>query len=142
MEQKLLSALPARTAWIVLGLCTLFWLLSALGLLQLSASVPPLFMFFWLYLNALAALLSVLMSGAAVTALLLHRRTSRVGELNASGTPGTGSVLDGTEEDEAEETGLDQLLDGPASPLAAEPAGPAGGAGPPRRQQGRKRRQR
>ncbi|MER2133259.1 MAG: hypothetical protein ABS910_01115 [Arthrobacter sp.] len=139
MEQKLRSALPARTAWIVLGLCALFWLLSALGLLQLSASVPPLFMFFWLYLNALAALFSVLASGAAVAALLLHRRAARAAEPIESGVPRTGSVLD-----DAEETGLDQLLDGPAASLAAEPAAASGRAvlPQPRRQQGNKRRKR
>ena len=138
MEQKLRSALPARTAWTVLAICASFWVLSALGLLQIRASVPPVFMFFWLYLNALATLFSAVAAVAAVAALLLHRRAARIPEpFDAGPAPRSGSVLD-----EAEETGLDQLLEGPLAPLAPEPA--AGRVVPEeaQRQQRRKRRRR
>ncbi|MER1994911.1 MAG: hypothetical protein ABTA24_00220 [Arthrobacter sp.] len=137
MEQKLRSALPARTALIVLGVCALFWLLSALGLLQLSASVPPLFMFFWLYLNALAALVSVLASGAAVAALLLHRRHANAEEPAEAATRRTGTALD-----DAQPTGLEQLLNGPAAPVAAETASLSGPDGPVKKKPGVKRRKR
>ncbi len=141
MEQKLRSVLPARTAWSVLGICVLFWLLSAFGLLQLPASVPPVFMFFWLYLNALATLLSAMAALAAIAALLLHRRAAGSSEFLDSG-PETRTV---SALDEAEATGLDQLLDGPAGPPASEPA-PASagrtGAPQPKRQQRKKRRRR
>ncbi|GAA1907188.1 hypothetical protein GCM10009688_08990 [Arthrobacter gandavensis] len=129
MEQKLLSALPARTAWAVLGICAFFWLLSALGLLQLPSSVPPVLMFLWLYLNALAALASAVAAAAAVAALLLHRRKSRPLE-EQDDSPEPESHLD-----QAEETGLDQLLNGP---LAPEPA--AAGTVPAKRNRPRKRR--
>ncbi|MBF4994525.1 hypothetical protein ITX31_10425 [Arthrobacter gandavensis] len=119
MEQKLLSALPARTAWSVLGICAFFWLLSALGLLQLPSSVPSVLMFLWLYLNALATLASALAAAAAAAALLLHRRFRRHPE-EPEGLQAPASLLD-----LAEETGLDQLLEGPASPPAAQAAGTA-----------------
>lgn len=141
MEQKLRSALPARTAWFVLGICALFWLLSAFGLLQLPASVPPVFMFFWLYLNALATLFSAMAAVAAIAALLLHRRAAGSPEsLDSGAVPGTVSALD-----EAEETGLDQLLDGPMAPAAPEPASAAAGTAgtpQPKPQQRKKRRRR
>jgi len=137
MEQKLRSALPARTAWTVLGICVFFWLLSALGLLQLPSTVPPVFMFFWLYLNALAALASAMAAAAAVAALLLHRRETVQPETR-DGMPGPPSMLD-----EAEETGLDQLLDGPTAQLAPEPSAAAAGTSPAaKRPQRRKRRKR
>ncbi|MEB7502928.1 hypothetical protein [Arthrobacter koreensis] len=137
MEQKLLSALPVRTAWTVLGICALFWLLSALGLLQLPPSVPAVLMFLWLYLNALAALASALAAAAAVAALLLHRRNAGQQE-GRDGQPAPESALD-----QAEETGLDQLLDGPGSPLAPLPAAAAAGTSPAaKRSQRRKRRKR
>ncbi|MFJ2506622.1 hypothetical protein [Arthrobacter citreus] len=129
MEPKLLSALPARTAWAVLGICAFFWLLSALGLLQLPSSVPPVLMFLWLYLNALAALASAVAAAAAAAALLLHRRKSRPQE-EQDDSPEPESHLD-----QAEETGLDQLLNGP---LAPEPA--AAGTVPAKRNRPRKRR--
>jgi len=138
MEQKLRSALPARTAWTVLGLCAFFWLLSALGLLQLPASAPSVLMFFWLYLNALVTLFSALAAVAAIAALLLHRRAAKAPEPFDPGLrTKTGSVLD-----EAEETGLDQLLDEPGASLAPEPAAATGKAGTPKRQQRKKRRRR
>ncbi|MFZ3415319.1 hypothetical protein [Arthrobacter sp. 3Tela_A] len=138
MEQKLRSALPARTAWFVLGICALFWLLSAFGLLQLPASVPPVFMFFWLYLNALAMLFSAMAAVAALAALLLHRRAAGSPDSLSSGAvPRTVSALD-----EAEEAGLDQLLDGPTGPPepAAAAAGTAGTPQPKRQQRKNRRR--
>lgn len=134
MEQKLLSALPARTAWSVLGICAFFWLLSALGLLQLPSSVPPVLMFLWLYLDALAALASVVAAAAAVGALLLHRRASRHPE-EPEGVQAPASLLD-----TAEEAGLDQLLDGPASPPAGQVAGAGAGAMAKRNQPGKGRK--
>lgn len=137
MEQKLRSALPARTAWNVLGICALFWLLSALGLLQLPASVPPALMFFWLYLNALAALVSTVAAAAASAALFLHRRGARAPEPRESGP---GSALD-----QAEEIRLDQLLEEPEAAPAAEPAAAAARTAhspEPGRQPGKKVRKR
>ena len=112
MEQKLRSALPPRTAWSLLGICLVFWLLSAFGLLQMPPSVPPFLMFLWLYLNALATLASALAAAAAGAALLLHRRKARAPGDNED-IPAPASALD-----EAEETQLDQLLENPAEARA------------------------
>ena len=111
MEQRLRSTLPPLAAWAVIGACILFWVLSALGLLRLPASVPSLLTFAWLYLNALAALLSAVAAAAAVAALVLHRRESRrLKRARPASNP--------TDPDAAEETGLDQLLN---EPRAREP---------------------
>ncbi|UPO76554.1 hypothetical protein [Arthrobacter sp. Helios] len=120
MEQKLRSALSPRTAWILIGVCIVFWTVSAFGLLQLPADAPSLLMFFWLYLNALAALASAVTVAAAVAALVLHRRVSlRLEPESAGGTPP--SALDS-----AEETDLFRLLSEkpPEAPGALSP-GPA-----------------
>ena len=104
MEQKLRSALSPRTAWILIGACIIFWIISAFGLLQLPASAPSLLTFFWLYLNALAALASAVAVAAAVAALVLHRRVSlRLEPESAGDTPP--STLDA-----AEDTDLNRLL--------------------------------
>lgn len=126
MEHKLRSALPPRTAWILIGASVLFWVLSALGLLQMPASVPPMLMFLWLYLNAFAMLASTVAVAAAVAALVLHRRSA--GPAGAREAPAVTSL------DAAEETGLDQLL-GDAPPAVQPTVAPAGKGG--RRQTGR-----
>lgn len=129
MEHKLRSGLSPRTAWILIGTSVLFWVLSALGLLQIPATVPPMLMFLWLYLNAFAMLASAVAVAAAVAALLLHRRSA--GPAEARRAPGL------TELDAAEETGLDQLL-GDAPPPVQPAAAPEGKGG--RRQPGRPQR--
>ncbi|MBD8042477.1 hypothetical protein H9638_01495 [Arthrobacter sp. Sa2BUA2] len=121
MEQKLRSALSPRAAWILIGACIIFWIVSAFGLLQLPASAPSLLMFFWLYLNALAALASAVAVAAAVAALVLHRRVSR--HLEPEGAGGAPpSALDA-----AEETDLNRLLNEeppnePGTPAPSQPA--------------------
>ena len=137
MEQKLRSALSPRSAWILIGACIIFWIISALGLLQLPASAPSLLTFFWLYLNALAALASAVAVAAAVAALVLHRRVSlRLEPESVSGTPP--SALDA-----AEETDLNRLLSEeppqePGTPLPDQPASAEESSQPSRKK--RKRR--
>ena len=116
MEHKLRSALPPRTAWILIGACVLFWVLSALGLLQMPASVPSILMFFWLYLNALAALASAVAVAAAVAALVLHRRDALPLKARTAGRGPALSALDA-----AEETGLDDLLENDPLPAVELP---------------------
>ncbi|WP_404320929.1 hypothetical protein [Arthrobacter luteolus] len=139
MEQKLRSALPPRTAWSVLGICALFWLLSAFGLLQMPPSVPPVLMFLWLYLNALATLASAMAAAAAGAALLLHRRESLpVRDGDDQPGPAPVSALEA-----AEETDLQQLLSEPAGSLEPQPvAAPAGKTGQQKKPQRKKRRTR
>ena len=115
MEHKLRTALPPRAAWAVIGACVLFWVLSALGLLRLPASIPSLLTFFWLYLNALATLLSAMAAVAAVAALILHGRESR--RLKRS-RPASGPA----DTETAELIGLDRLLNPPPLRETGPPA--------------------
>ncbi|MBD7994798.1 hypothetical protein H9639_05745 [Arthrobacter sp. Sa2CUA1] len=110
MEQKLRSTLSPRTAWILIGVCVIFWIISAFGLLQLPTSAPSLLTFFWLYLNALAALTSAVAVAAAVAALVLHRRAALALEPERPGGGPSSAPDDGGETD-GEETDLFRLLD-------------------------------
>lgn len=112
MEHRLRSAISPRSAWILIGACVLFWVLSAFGLLRLPASVPSPLTFFWLYLNALAALLSAMAVAAAIGALVLHRRNS----LRLQSRP---SALDA-----AEETDLYRMLTEEPPPRGTDIPGP------------------
>ncbi|MCC3294409.1 hypothetical protein LJ756_07200 [Arthrobacter sp. zg-Y411] len=76
MEQKILSFVSPRTAWIVLAGCVAFWLASAADLLEAPPGTPPTMTFLWLYANLMLALASTLVAVGAVAVLVLHRRAA------------------------------------------------------------------
>ncbi|MCC9205795.1 hypothetical protein [Arthrobacter sp. zg-Y769] len=73
MEQKLLTLLSRRTAWILLAACAAFWLVLAIGFLEAPLGTPPTLMFLWMYCSIMIALGSAPVAAAAVAALVLHR---------------------------------------------------------------------
>ncbi len=73
MEQKLLSLVSRRTAWILLAGCVAFWVVLALGLLEAPLGTPATLMFLWMYCALMGALACTLLAAAAVAALILHR---------------------------------------------------------------------
>lgn len=73
MEQKLLTLIAPRTAWILLTACALFWVLSAAGFLKAPVPAPPGVTFLWLYLNLMLLLASGLVALLAGGILLLRR---------------------------------------------------------------------
>ena len=122
MEQKLLTVISRRTAWIVLGVCIVFWFLLAAGFLEAPLGMPAAIMFLWMYLSLIVALASTLVAAGAVTALVLHRR-GRAGDAEEDGLNGAQERFD------AEEDLLDAAEDqAPDSPLRiARDAAPASG---------------
>lgn len=72
MEQKLLTFIAPRTAWLLLAVCALFWVLSATGLLEAPISAPPGVTFLWMYLNLMLLLASGLVSMLAAGVLVLR----------------------------------------------------------------------
>ncbi|WP_146359968.1 hypothetical protein [Arthrobacter yangruifuii] len=88
MEQKLLALLSRRTAWILLAVCAVFWLVLAAGFLEAPLGTPPALMFLWMYLSIMVALGSTPVAAVAVGALVLHRADHRRGELQDSGSAG------------------------------------------------------
>ncbi|MCQ1946224.1 MULTISPECIES: hypothetical protein [unclassified Arthrobacter] len=85
MEQKLLTLLSRRTAWILLAVCAAFWLVLATGFLEAPLGTPPTLMFLWMYCSLMLALGSVPVAAAAVAALVLHRSVDRAGAANGAG---------------------------------------------------------
>lgn len=77
MEHKLLAFVSRRTAWIVLGSCVAFWLLLAVGVLELPVNAPPAMTFLWMYFSLLVALASTVAAAAAVAILVLHGVSTR-----------------------------------------------------------------
>ncbi|MCQ1955930.1 hypothetical protein NNX39_05335 [Arthrobacter sp. zg-Y826] len=73
MKQKLITLVSPRTAWLILGVCIVFWVVSAAGFLDAPLGTPPGLMFLWLYCNLMMALATTLAAAAAVAALVLHR---------------------------------------------------------------------
>lgn len=74
MEQKILSFVSPRMAWIILAGCVAFWLASAADLLEAPPGTPSGLTFLWLYANLMLALASTLVAVGAVAVLVLHRR--------------------------------------------------------------------
>ena len=79
MEQKLLAFVSRRTAWILLGACIAFWVVSAAGFLEAPLGTPPTLMFLWMYCSLMIALGSAPVAAAAVVALaaVVYRVTGR-----------------------------------------------------------------
>lgn len=117
--QRILYALPTRTAWIVIGSCVAFWLVCLTGILTPPVSTPPHFTLFWFY----TMLMLVLASGIAViacTAVVVLKRGGRtlpVPPAPESGPPRTAPPApgqtepDGTGPDQL--AGLNRMLDNP-----------------------------
>ena len=93
MEQKLLSLVSRRTAWLLLAGCVAFWVVLALGLLEAPLGTPATLMFLWMYCALMGALACTLLAAAAVAALVLHHSAARPvpdGGTDADGTPSAG----------------------------------------------------
>lgn len=118
MEQKLLTVISRRTAWIVLGVCIVFWFLLAAGFLEAPLGMPAAIMFLWMYLSLIVALASTLVAAGAVAALVLHRR-GRAGDAEEDGLNSAEDRLDAAE---------DQAPDSPLR-IAKDAAPAAGTAG-------------
>ena len=101
MEQKLLSLVSRRTAWLLLAGCVAFWVVLALGLLEAPLGTPATLMFLWMYCALMGALVSTLLAAAAVAALVLHRSARRVPD------GGTDADADGAPPAEPDDSGDD-----------------------------------
>lgn len=120
--QNLLYSLPARTAWIIVGSCAVFWLICLTGVLTPPVSAPPNLTLFWFY----TMLMLVLASGLAVIgagAVLVLKRGGRAG-------PGEKIPVTAALAPVPTAAPAPGAAPGPAAPAAAEPVAAEPGQAP------------
>ena len=96
--QNLLYSVSSRTAWVVIGSGTAYWLICLTGILTPPVSAPPNMALLWFYSMLMLALASGVAAVAAAALLLIRRRNPAVA-LAAAPPPGV----------EADDAGRDQL---------------------------------
>ena len=106
--QNLLYSVSSRTAWVVIGSSTAYWLICLTGILTPPVSAPPNMALFWFYSMLMLALASGIAAVAAAALLLLRRRNPAVALVAA---PPPGAAADDAGHDQL--AGLGRILDDP-----------------------------